>query len=265
MDKLPNELLLLIGNYLNDYIDIINFYSVNKNLYKLREHGINKLELEIYEGNNFKYIEKYINQTKVVFFNEFTYLKYKHLKFKKIRLAVLPKNINLSDFSEAEELDLRRTMIKNVSDLRFNSNLNLSHCYYLYDVSPLMSVRILDLSYCCISDVSALANIHTLNLSFCLNITDVSPLINNYKLNLSHCENITDVSALKNTYDLNLSHCYNITDVSALGNVVKLNLFYCYKITDVSALQFVEDLDISHCYNIIDFSALGNVYKLTYE
>jgi hypothetical protein len=63
-----------------------------------------------------------------------------------------------------------------------------------------------------VKDVSDLGYVHDLNLSMCQNIIDVSSLGHVDTLNISHCSGVTDTRALSNVRRLNTNFCDSIME-----------------------------------------------------
>jgi hypothetical protein len=154
---------------------------------------------------------------------------------------------------------LTNTDIVDVSFLACVKKLTLHRCNGVKEVSCLGNVNDLAITACRVNDVSGLINVKILDLSFCYDVIDVTNCAACFKLNLGHCYNMTDVSMLDGLNSLNLAHCRYINDVSMLGRLHTLILESCDGIVDVSALGNVSNLNLFSCDGVTDFSMLGNV------
>ncbi len=90
-----------------------------------------------------------------------------------------------------------------------------------------------------------LGSVSTLDLTRCTGIRDVSPLATVKNLNLSLTD-VSDVSSLSRLQELDLSCCYRVRDVSMLGRLRKLVLFNCHDVIGLSHLRDVYDLTLTH-------------------
>ena len=111
------------------------------------------------------------------------------------------KDVSMLDNS-IHTLDLRHCKnLVDVSMLGKINTLKLADCHSIIDFSKLNNNKILDLSRTKITDVSNLKNVKMLNLSGCIHITDISELKNVSYLNINHCNNIkTDLSKFTGKY-----------------------------------------------------------------
>ncbi len=137
------------------------------------------------------------------------------------------------------------------------TELDLSRCYSLTDLSPL----------------SSLLNLTTLKLSDCSSLTDLSPLsslsqLTSLKLESSKkLADLSPLSSLSNLKALSLSDCYRLTDISPLSrlsNLTELNLNGC-DLTDLSPLSSLSNLtglELSELENIIDLRPLSSLSQL---
>jgi len=103
-------------------------------------------------------------------------------------------------------------------------------CYSITDI-PCFTAKILDLSFCKITDFSKLINVQELILQYCTQITnnDLQFFVNKRFLDLTGCTNITNVDILlDNVQVLNLSLCKGIKDLSPFADdgITTLNRYY---------------------------------------
>lgn len=167
-------------------------------------------------------------------------------------------------FSALTTLDIRGSMVSDVSCLADLQKLNISGCVNVHNVSSLFKLRSLDISHCpYISDISMLGGLNSLKAASCFRIENVSKLGSLKKLNISCCIRVTDVGELGAVKKLNISGCIAVTDVSELWAVEELDMGQLFKVTDVSKLGRLKSLDLSGCTGIRDVSMLTGLKRLS--
>ena len=135
------------------------------------------------------------------------------------------KGLDLYTLEVPTNLNKLPSLIYFINNTKIKISLNLSSCNGISD--PEGRLR----------GVSVLGGVTNLDLSCCEGISDVSALGGVKCLDLSYCDGISDVSTLGRVTTLDLSWCNGISDVSALGRVTTLDLSYCYGISDVSGFR----------------------------
>jgi hypothetical protein len=132
--------------------------------------------------------------------------------------------------------------VRDVSKLGNVYCLHLSQNSHLSDVSALGKVHILYLNRCPnVVDVSALHSVYQLSLSE-FSGEDISSLINVTILDLSYCRYAHSLHPLANSVrELNIASS-RISDISMLHQVVKLDISFCSKITNFAGLKNLKEL-----------------------
>lgn len=200
----------------------------------------------------------------------------------------------------ADNLDLNRQRITNISPLSILINLRilyLGYNYQLFDISPLSRLnnlellalnntrvsnidslsgltmlRNLDLSSTKITNISSLSgliNLISLDLSETeiVNINPLSRLVNLINLHLSDTKitNVNALSRLINLKSLSLNNTF-ISDIRPLSNLINLNLLFLNStnITNIEPLSNLINLELLHLYHtrITNFDPLSNLSRL---
>lgn len=209
-------------------------------------------------------LHKFTDVTEI-YFSHFTSIRsLKHIKKldKLTRITVEDDFItsinNLRHLVKLQSVNIRASLVENVSSLRF------------------LSLTELDMSFSKIQNKSCeiLAGITTLrrlNLAY-TNISDISPLssLNLTDFCVSHTR-VTDISVVKNfsrLISLNIGGL-DVSDISAVTHLTRLQYLWMRRV-DVSDINPLENLvnlrtlDISHNPYIKDISPLRNMGSLTF-
>ena len=160
-------------------------------------------------------------------------------------------------------------VLKRVAENQQATNLSLSGCTGLSDLSPLgglPQLSSLDLSDCTgVSDLSPLAGLPRLRalfLDYCTGLSHLSPLAGLPRLDwlsLSGCSGLSDLSPLAGLTELHtlyLDYCTGLSDLSPLAGLTRLSglsLHGCTGLSDLSPLTGLTDLrtlDLDGCTSL---------------
>lgn len=181
----------------------------------------------------FNFVKKYNNNNKVFEIQDF----YHH------NLINIFENVKFK-FDFRKHKHIKRTK-RNALKFKDCYDLNLYN-YPNRIVDFLKNIKILNLfeSYR-ITDVSSLINVHTLNLSWCVNIKDFKVLGNGniQCLDLTHT-NITNCENLGNIPNITLDYCHYLKSLKGLTNLDYLSCFCCNNLIDMSTIQYSKYLDV---------------------
>jgi hypothetical protein len=170
---LPDELLYLISEKLENVVDLVSLSSTNKRFNRIcKDSKFNEDHHEVYDITQYKCDTMY------------QYMNFRGMTAEGIE--------EIKDDNENENAFMSH--LYSIKALKFNKTLKLK----------------IDLSgYTRIKDVSYLGNVHTLNLEGCRGVTDVSALGNVNTLDISDTK-VKDISMLENVEIL--THSLNDTE-----------------------------------------------------
>ena len=186
-------------------------------------------------------------------------------------------NNNISSFKNISNINISNC--NNIIDISILSNvkeLNISKCYNIKDISSLKNVKSLNICYCYgIEDITSLKNIKYLYAVGCINISKIPKFSKNLNViylstgYLIDCRNFIDCINLKKFNLSNSLFVENLSSISYLLNkksfqnrLVKVNLSNCTNLIDVSSLSNITKLNLSHCSEVRDVNCLKNVKYL---
>jgi len=232
----------IIVEYLkHDTKQLISFMMISQRFMKLR---------------NIFYSQVYLIETD---HSEYAY-RYKPYAWNKLYYMRLNFCPNISELGHIHILTLNRLIVgQDLSPLKTVKSLQLEECYHITD-DQLFALRhnkhLVIMSCSNIHDVGALRSVRVLEFYDCNGITDFSVLCDVYSLAITRCSTLRTAKGLEKIHKLAITGCNHLSDVSMLGNVHTLSFRECQAITNVSALSTVRKLSIIHCNSIQDYTVL---------
>lgn len=179
-------------------------------------------------------------------------------------VANLPNLLRL-DLSGCSELS--DTMLNNLQALVRLTDLNLTGCVGLRNLSPLgglLALQNLNLSNCYIQDLeplSTLGSLSRLELANCDRLTNLRGIPNIHTLNLNFCTTDGLERLYKSLRELHLagSDVFDLRAVSGLHQLERLYVWTCERLDDgcVSPLRFLTNLKLFDVYQCDGITTAG--------
>ncbi len=186
-------------------------------------------------------------------------------------------------------VSLTRCDISDASVLKYATNVSLTKCGKIIDITPLSGVKSLKLNCCSeVNNLESLSQIPDLSLTYEKELPTLTNALRNQKLYLSLpklYEEPNNYDFLKNIQELSIARCDNVIQlindgfieyfehlqsltisnsmvlkhVNGLGRIPTLRLKHCYVLRDISALGKNRIVELNNCHALQDIRALATV------